>query len=303
MTEQPAAHTICRDDVQLHYETFGLRGDDTVLLLCGAGRQGRDYDDGFCARLAAAGFRVIRYDARDTGLSTALTDRPSRLVEVYDAVKAGKHPPLAYGLEALAADAIAILDADGAGRTHLFGRSLGSAVAQMAALVQPDRFASLMLVIAFSRSLSDTLTREGLERIENERFDDVETFVARQIRSAMSIGSPAYFDPDRVAAEARAAYTRGVHHGGSARHFATGVAAPDLRPRLRHLALPSLIVHGALDKVIPLSFAQETAAALPRSRLEVMADMGHDGPPVLQIRWLDLFLDHVGAANPTAQRR
>jgi pimeloyl-ACP methyl ester carboxylesterase len=295
MTAKSVSHVVAHGDIQLHYETFGHRGGETVLLLCGAGRQGQDYSDAFCDQIATAGFRVIRYDARDTGLSSALSDRPSKLVEVYDAVKAGRRPPLAYGLEDLAADAFAILDADGAGATHLFARSLGSGVAQLMALAQPERIASLMLVIAFSRSLADTLSREGLERIESESFVDADAYVARQIRSAMTIGSPAYFDEARVAAEARIAFARGVHPGGSARHFAAGIAAPDLRPRLGALKTPALIVHGALDKVIPLTYAQETAASLVGSRLEVMDDMGHDGPPTLQRRWLGLFLDHVGA--------
>lgn len=280
-------------DFRLHYESFGEPTAEAILLISGAGRQGGDFSDGFCARLARAGFRVIRFDARDTGRSTALVERPSRLVEVFDAVRAGTPPPLAYGLADLADDAFAVLDAAGAPSAHLFGRSLGSAVAQAMALSQLERVISLTLVIAFGRSLADTVTRDGLARIEAETPSDIEGHVERQLRAAAMMGSPAYLDEARIAAEARAAFERGIHAGATARHFAVGVAAPDMLPRLRLLHLPALVIHGALDRVIPLSYAKEIAQALPAAHLEVLDDMAHDGPPELLDRWADLFLQHI----------
>jgi pimeloyl-ACP methyl ester carboxylesterase len=294
MTPTHAAHFAFNGDTRLYYEAFGRARSEAVLLLGGAGRQSLDYNDAFCQRLAAEGLRVIRFDARDTGLSSHFADRPSRLVEVYDDVRAGKSPDLAYGLEDLANDAFAVLDSDGANSAHLFARSLGSGVAQMMALARPERVKTLMLVIAFSRGLADTMKRETLERIETETFTDFDMFVARQLRGAMAVGSPAYFDAGRVTSEARAAYARGVHSGGTARHFATGIAAPDMRTQLKELRVPTLIVHGALDRVIPLPYAQETNAAIAGSRLVVMDDMGHDGPPELQERWLELFMSQLG---------
>ncbi len=293
MTPTHTAHFAFNGDTRLYYEVFGQAGSETILLLGGAGRQSLDYNDTFCERLAAEGFRVIRFDARDTGLSSHFADRPSRLVEVHDAIQAGQTPALAYGLEDLANDAFAVLESDGAPSAHLFARSLGSGVAQFMALARPERVRTLMLVIAFSRGLADTMTRDTLTRIEAEIFTDADTFVARQVRGAMAMGSPAYFDADRVARDAREAYARGVHSGGMARHFAAGVAAPDMRIPLKGLRAPTLIVHGALDRVIPLSYAQETNAAIAGSRLLVMDDMGHDGPPALQERWLELFLNHL----------
>jgi pimeloyl-ACP methyl ester carboxylesterase len=298
MTPTHASHFAFNGDTRLYHEVFGRAGSEAILLLGGAGRQSLDYNDPFCERLAAEGFRVIRFDARDTGLSSHFADRPSRLVDVHDAIRAGTAPALVYGLEDLANDAFAVLDSDGVPSAHLFARSLGSGVAQVMALARPERVRTLMLVIAFSRGLADTMTRETLMRIEGEIFTDMDAFVARQVRGAMAVGSPAYFDADRVARDAREAYARGVHAGGTARHFAAGVAAPDMRIRLRALRAPTLIVHGALDRVIPLSYAQETHAAIAGSRLVVMDDMGHDGPPALQQRWLDLFLGHLGRQAP-----
>lgn len=282
--------------IQIYYEAFGQPGHEVVLLLAGAGRQGRDFSDGFCEQIASRGYRVIRFDQRDTGLSSVVST-PSRLVEVFDAVEAGTPPPLAYGLEDLAQDAFAVLDAEGADCAHLIGRSLGSGVAQLMALSQLERVRSLTLIIAFSRSLSGAMSREALARIEAEQIADVEAYVERQVRGGQAMGSPAYFDADRLAAEARAAFARGVHPGATARHFAAAVGAPDLRPRLKYLHIPAVVIHGALDRTIPLSYAQETAAALPGAVLHVIPEMGHDGPPQLLRRWAALFLEARGAGG------
>jgi pimeloyl-ACP methyl ester carboxylesterase len=94
-----------------------------------------------------------------------------------------------------------------------------------------------------------------------------------------------------------------VHPGATARHFAAGVAAPDMRRRLALLHLPVLIVHGALDNVIPPSYARETAEALRGARLEILDDMGHDGPPQLLERWADLFIEHARQAETALQAR
>lgn len=282
--------------IRLFYEAFGKAGDPVVLLMPGAGRQGVDFGDGFCQRLAGEGWRVIRFDPRDTGLSSAVA-QPSRLIEVFDAVNAGAPPPLAYGLDAMADDAFSVLDAAGVQSAHLLGRSLGSAVAQAMALSQPDRVLSLTLVMAFSRSLAPTQTRETLIRIESEQIPDVEAYVERQVRGAQMMGSPAFFDAERVASEARIAFERGVHAGATARHFAVGVATRDMRSRLEALRLPALVIHGALDRVIPSTYAEETVAALNCGSLHLMQDMGHDGPPQLVDRWASLFLDTMRWAH------
>ena len=278
---------------RIYYEVFGERGAPAVLLLGGAGRQSLDYDDRFCGRLAAAGFRAIRFDSRDTGLSTAFSERPSGLVQVFEAVREGRSPILAYDLADMAEDAVSVLDAEGETSARLFARSLGAAVAQYVALSRPGRVRSLTLVMPFSRSLAPTVTPEGLARLDAEHFADEDAYAGRQTRSAQVLGSPAHLDLALVEADARAAFRRGVHAGATARHFAVGIAAPDMRAHFAKLAVPTLVIHGALDRVIPLAFAEETAAAIPGARLEVLPDMAHDGPPAIRDRWLDLFLEQA----------
>ena len=289
-------------DVRLYYEVIGDKGREPILMLAGAGRQLIDFDDDFCAAVVARGYRAIRMDSRDVGLSSAFQGRSPSLLSLYDDVIAGRAAHPAYGVQDMAEDAAAVLRAAGERRVHLFGRSLGSLVAQWFALQHSEQVLSLTLAMAFSRSLVDTMTVEGLSRVQNAVVTDEDSFAEAQVRTHKLLGSPDHLDPAAAERTARAAYRRGVHAGASARHFAVGLATPDLRPRLAGLDLPTVVMHGALDRVIPLAFAQETAEAIPGAHLEVFADMAHDAPQAHRARWLELLLENAArsASKSTA---
>lgn len=276
-------------DVRIAYETIGDPDAPAVLLLAGAGRQSIDFPDVFCAAIVDRGFRVVRFDQRDTGLSTGFASFAPDLTSVADAVAANRQPKLAYDAYAMMSDALAVLDSAGIAKAQLFGRSLGSLVAQLLALEYPARIASLTLVMAFSRAIGRSMPAERLLQLEAERFANAEQYADRQIQTARVLGNPDYFDADAIRAAAVRAFERGVPNGSIARHFAVGLAAPDVRPRLAGLQLPVQIVHGTLDKVIPIEMAHETAGAIPGARIAVLDDMAHEGPPQLWSRWIDLF--------------
>lgn len=279
--------------VRLYYERIGSLAAPAVLLLNGAGRQCGDFADEFCNELAQRGFCVIRYDQRDTGLSSDFVHCAPDTAGVAAALAQGSEPSLPYDVFALAADALAVLDACAIERVHLFGRSLGSAVAQVLALEQPTRVASMTLAIALSRGIGQATPLERLRRLDSEQFADANSFAQRQVETAKAIGNPAYFDAARVHAEALAAFTRGVHSGAIARHFMVGLALPDLRPRLHELRCPVQVIHGRMDKVIPLIYAEETAASIIDAQLSILDDMAHEAPPQLWSRWIDLFVNNA----------
>jgi pimeloyl-ACP methyl ester carboxylesterase len=290
----PFAHN---GDVRLWYERIGDSADPAVLLLNGAGKQGTDSPDAFCGALAGRGFQVLRFDQRDTGRSTSFEAAGTDAVGVAAALASSQRPVLPYDVYNLADDAFAVLDAAGVTCAHLFGRSLGALVAQLMALSRPLRVRSLTLAMAFSRSIGGTTSPERLAQLDAEHFTDLEAFVARQVATAKALGNPAYFDAARVTAEASRAFVRGIHRGAIARHFMVGLAAPDIRPQLAGVQVPAQIIHGALDKVIPLAMAEETAAALPNARMTVLDDMAHEGPPQLWNRWIGLFAANAARAS------
>ena len=281
-------------DVRLYYETIGNADAPPVLLLAGAGKQAIDFPDAFCTAIATRGFRVIRFDQRDTGLSTNFADFAPDLPGVAEAVAVGQAPRLAYTIDDLARDALAILDDLNMAQAHLFGRSLGGLAAQLLTLDHPERVLSLTLAMAFSRAIGGSMPAERLVKLDDERFTDADAFAARQFETARALGNPDYFDEALVRDAALAAFARGVPDGSIARHFAVGLTAPDLRPGLAALNLPVQVIHGPLDKVIPLDMARETAAAIPNARLTILDDMAHEGPPQLWDRWIDLFAANAG---------
>jgi pimeloyl-ACP methyl ester carboxylesterase len=283
--------------VRLWFERLGRTRDPSVLLLNGAGKQGTDAPDAFCQMLIDRGFSVIRFDQRDTGKSTNFSGAGSDAVGVAAALADGQSPDLAYSARDLANDALAVLDAAEIERAHLLGRSLGSFVAQLLALDHPQRVQSLTLVMAFSRSIGGTTPPERLAQFDAEHFPNAEAFIARQIATAKALGNPDYFDQARIQSEAGLAFERGVHRGAISRHFAVGLAAPDLRARLSEINAPTQIVHGRLDKVIPLAMAKETASAIPDVCLAVLEDMAHEGPPQLWDRWIRLFVENAARAG------
>ncbi len=283
-------------DVRLFYDILGEPDAPAVLLLAGAGRQAIDFPDAFCAALVDRGYRVLRFDQRDTGLSTAFAHVAADLVRVAEAVAAGHPPALAYDVSAMAGDALAVLDAAGVARAHLFGRSLGGLIAQWLALETPDRVLSLTLAMAFSRAIGRSMPVDRLRQLETECFVTADAYANRQVATARALGNPDYFDADAIRAAALRAFERGVPDGSIARHFAVGLAAPDLRDRLAALRLPVQVIHGPLDAVIPIDMARETAAAIPSAQLAILDDMAHEGPPQLWERWIAMF-----AANAERQ--
>ena len=286
--------------VTIHYERMAAGDGPVAILLAGAGRPSTDFDFGFCAPLVAAGFVPLRIDSRDTGRSTALVDVVPDLHGVKAAAlgQGDALPP--YGIADMADDVLAVMDAERIAAAHFVGRSIGGLVAQQLAVQQPDRVLSLSLVMAMSRSMAGAVPDAALDRLLADNIPDEEAYVARQIGVAQANGMAADFDARRVADEARLAWRHGIHRGGTARHFAASLAAPDLRPALAAVRVPTLILHGRHDKVIPVERAVETAEAIPGAAIEIDAQMAHDGPPRLRAAWGARIAAFLGTSLPPA---
>ena len=267
-----------------------------VILLAGAGRPSTDFDYGFCAPIVTAGLVPIRIDSRDTGHSTAMTGTMPDLHAIKAAAldTGDARPP--YGIGDMAADVLAVMDAEGVMAAHFVGRSIGGLVAQQLAVRHPERVLSLALVMAMSRSMADAVPDAALDRLMAENVPDEDAYVTRQLAVAQVNGMAEDFDAERIAEEARTAWRHGIHPGGTARHFAASLAAPDLRAAIRAIRVPALILHGRHDKVIPLERAFETAEAIPGAVIEVDETMGHDGPPRLRHAWGERISAHLTAA-------
>lgn len=282
--------------LRIHYQRMAAGGGPVVILLAGAGRPSTDYDYGFCAPIVAAGFVPIRVDSRDTGRSSAMTGAMPDLHAIKAAALGAGDAKPPYGMADMAADVLAVMDAEAVAAAHFVGRSIGGLVAQQFAVLYPGRVLSLALVMAMSRSMADAVPDAALDRLMAENIEGEDAYVARQLAVAQANGMAQDFDAARIAEEARIAWRHGIHPGGTARHFAASLAVPDLRVALGELRVPALILHGRHDKVIPLARALETVEAIPNAAIEIDEAMGHDGPPRLRQAWGERISAHLTAA-------
>ncbi|HEV3497384.1 MAG TPA: alpha/beta hydrolase, partial [Actinomycetes bacterium] len=220
----PRAHG---NGVELEYETVGDRGGRPLLLVQGLGAQLTSVEDGLCQELASRGFLVVRYDNRDVGLSTWFDHaRPVDLAAIW----AGDHSTLAYTLEDMADDAVAVLDAAGVGAAHVAGISLGGMIAQLLATRHPRRVLSLASIMSTTgdRAVGQP-TGEAASVLVSPMPGDRERFIERAVVNtrAISAGTAYPFDEDAVRRGAARGYDRAYHPRGTGRQFAAILAAGD----------------------------------------------------------------------------
>ena len=276
MPAMPRAHG---NGVELEYETVGDPTGRPLLLVQGLGAQLISVEDGLCQELASRGFLVIRYDNRDAGLSTWFDDaRPVNLAAVWG----GDHSTLAYTLEDMADDAVAVLDAAGAEAAHVAGISLGGMIAQLLATRYPARVRSLASIMSTTgdRAVGQP-TAEAASVLMSSMPGDRERYIDRAVANtrAISSGTAYPFDEDAVRRGAARGFDRAYHPKGTGRQFAAILAAGDRAAALGQIRVPTVVVHGEQDQIIGVSGGEATAAAIGGARLLRVPGLGHELPP------------------------
>lgn len=276
---------IDANGLRLHYELSGPADGPPVLLIMGLGGQLITWPEPFCEALATAGYRLIRFDNRDAGLSTRLTalGKP-------DLLKAGiastlRRPVRApYQLDDMAADALALLDGLGVASAHVVGISMGGMIAQLMALRQRERVRSLSLLMTHSGDpwLPGPRWPIRWRMVRRPGLRERDEIIRHSMYTQRLIGSPAFRpDAETLYAQIARQYDRGHHPAGVARQTAAILAAPDRSAALRELRLPTLILHGKQDPLIPVAAARQLKRLMPHARLELFEGMGHDLPGAL----------------------
>ena len=271
--------------VELEYQTFGDDHPEAVLLVNGLGSQMTRWPEAFCEKLAAKGYRAIRFDNRDTGLSTWPADR--------------------YTLADMAADAVAVLDAAGVRKAHIAGVSMGGMIVQRMALNHPDRVLSLTSIMSTTgapdafRSTPDAAA--VLNKPGPDPAVDYEAFVAHGVANARTIGSPSYpWEEAALRARVIAEHARAFNPVGVARQRAAVAADGDRTAELRGLKLPTVVLHGADDPLLMKIGGEATAAAIQGAELRIIPGMGHDLPPGLYDTFVDAIVTAASRAKTTA---
>ena len=277
--------TVTADGVEIATEAFGDPAHPPVLLIMGAMASMLWWPEGFCRRLADQGRTVIRYDNRDTGLSTGYP--PGQ-------------PP--YGFDDMADDAIRVLDGYGLGRAHLVGMSLGGMIAQIAALAHPDRVASLTAIstspVGTDTSHLPQTTAAYMEHAASGELVDwtdraqVIDFILRDVRAIAGTAHP----HDSAAARRliEADYDRARSFASATNHFMLK-GGDRWRGRLGELQAPLLVIHGTADPIYPVEHGAALAAAVPGARLVRIDGGGHELHPADWDVMIAAIAEHTAA--------
>lgn len=292
---------ILANGITLEYDVFGSERTKSIVLISGLGVQMIRWAVPFCEALAAKGYRVIRFDNRDAGLSTHFNDAPvPDLASVAKAVANGVCPKIPYTLHDMASDVTGLLDALEIEQAHLVGRSMGGMIAQLVASCHPHRVPSLTVIMSGTGNPelppSAPEAMAALLRPAPNPLEDEAGFLDHVVAASRVIASPAYpFDEVAQRAQALAETKRAYNAAGFGRQIAALIAAGDIRNRLHTITASTLVVHGAADKLVPPEAGRDIAANIEGAELMMMEGMGHDLPPELYNVVIDAIAENACA--------
>jgi len=268
--------------IRLEYESFGREDAPAILLIMGLGGQMTRWNIEICDLLVGRGYRVIRFDNRDSGLSTHFDAAPMPDLR---ALQQGQAVAVPYTLDDMAADSIGLLAGLGIARAHLAGASMGGAIAQIAAARFPERVLSLTSIMSSSGNPAlppPTPAAAAALFAPLPRQRDRESIVADSIARFATLASPAWpTDPERLRQIFAGEYERNFDPRGVGRQLAAIMASGDRRPLLREIKAPTVVLHGAADQLIPVACGEDVARHIAGAELRIVEGMGHDFPLAL----------------------
>lgn len=262
--------------IEIEYEAMGDPAAPPMLLIMGLGAQLVTWDDGFCEALVERGFRVIRYDNRDAGLSTKMEAAgPPDVIAAY----AGNPKP-AYTLDDLATDAVGVLDALGIPAAHIVGASMGGFIAQLVAINHPERVLSLTSIMSGPGGEDGVApTAEAAALLVRPMPPTREERIQALLESSRVLaGENNPLDEVRERAKIERTYDRMYYRDGFGRQLVAILAAESRVRRLGSVKVPTLVVHGLDDPLVPIENGRRVAAAVPGARLLELEGMGHNVP-------------------------
>ena len=275
---------ICGEGVEIFYEDLGDLADPTVLLIMGVGAQLPMWPDGFCAQLLGRGYRVIRFDHRDSGLSTKMRGMRAK-GSVYPRVLryvVGRTSPVPYTLVDLAEDVKGLLDHLGIERAHVVGASMGGMIAQVLAGSHPDRVRSLGLVMTSSGRPMSSIPKWRVIRLAFDapaKDAPVEDKIAIEVRNISVINGPNFLPPvDQLRRRVEELTARSDYPQGMLRQFDAILGTGSLMRYTRRITAPTVVIHGSEDPMMRPRNGRNVARAIEGACYVVVDGMGHDLP-------------------------
>ena len=294
------------NNIDIWYEEFGDQEKETILLIMGANANCMQWDKEFISQLVANDYHIVRFDNRDVGKSTWFGKEPAfnKLLKVLPdfllkmivnsifglavdkngRFKFSESTPIQYDLSDMAKDAISLMDALKIEKAHIIGVSMGGMITQIIALDYPERVLSITPIMTspgiHNKSLSGP-TKELLEAMKKSfvfnlkgRVEDGVVEIYRQLT-----GTRFPFNEQ----EFREKLKPVISHGNNpfALHGAAVGASPDRTSRLQEIKVPTLVIHGTEDAILPLDHGIAVADGITDSKRMIMEGVGHEIPKEL----------------------
>ncbi|MBT2322638.1 alpha/beta hydrolase [Variovorax paradoxus] len=294
---------LTANGIQIEVEDSGGEGRPVILLIMGLGMQLIAWPEPFVQTLVDAGFRVVRHDNRDIGLSQGFDEAGTGNL-IWQSVRQRIGLPVhsVYTLQDMADDALGVLDALGVRRAHVVGASMGGMIAQRLAAAAPERMTSLVSIMSSSgaRNLPGPRADVAAALMRRPASRTEAALVAHSLGFVRLIGSPAYPQEGQVLSDR---ITRGLRRAyrpaGIVRQMLAIGADSGREALLARIASPALVLHGDADPLVPIACGEDTARRIPGAYFVPVPGMGHDLPPQV----VDILLQHIVPFLQTAEKR
>lgn len=284
-----------RSVIRLHSVSHGCTDDPPIVLASGLAQQLTSWPMGLVHGIVVGGYRVVRFDNRDMGLS----DRtPGAKIKLADVVF-GDPATAPYTIETMADDTVRMLDDLGIDRAHVVGHSMGGMIGQAVAARFPERVRSLVSLMSTTGAVDvGQPTEKGSHILYAPLPADRERAIQRIADNELAWSTPGALDEQVARGKARFAYDRGYDTAGVGRQLAAIRASGDRTPSLRRITAPTLVVHGTADPIIDVSGGRATADAIQSARYLELEGVAHDLPRVIWPELLRAMHDHWASSPP-----
>lgn len=289
-------------DVELAFEDWGDISHPPLLLIMGLSAQLLLWPDGFCEELVKKGYRVIRFDNRDIGLSTKIRSKGPHPKEWMLMARAqfGLTSKVPYTLHDMKEDVRGLLDYLKIEKAHVVGASMGGMIAQLLAATYPERVASLSVVFSSTNqpllpppapsALLPLMKGPGPKASRDQ-------LIKHSVKLMSTIGSPKYLEPrSEIEAFAGRLYDRSFYPAGVKRQMMAILGTGNLKPYSQKIKAPTVVIHGGVDPLLKPACGKAVAKAIKGSELKIIKDMGHDLPRALWGQLSDLIINNAKRA-------
>lgn len=284
------------NNIEINYDSFGDRKNPALLLIMGFACPMIIWKEEFCQELAQKGYFVIRFDNRDIGLSSKMDNLPiPNVMRLTAALQQGEHPDVPYKLSDMAKDTIGLLDALQIDKVHVVGVSMGGMIAQTMAIEYPSRIKTLTSMSSTTGNPKlPQATPEAMAALLTPPSPDKAKNIDDSIKVWKVLHGPKYPFPEQFIRErSEKVFIRNFYPAGLARQYAAILGSGSRNRYLKNLHIPTLVIHGNADPLIPFDAGKDTANSIPGATLLIIDGMGHTIPDEVAPQIIDAIVENT----------